>query len=256
MNIDLIKGDCLEKMKSIPDNSVDLITIDPPYGINYKSGWGDKFKKIENDDNLDFIEELFKELNRVSVDNSHIYCFVPIQNLDLFFIEIKKYWNIGNLITIPRTMKGGIGSLKSTFSSQNEFIIFGTKGKRNFEESKILKPSEVYIKDKRKNPKEWIYRLPDYWHWCKASEHNLKRQHPTQKTIDVFDTMIQVSSKKGDIVLDCFMGVCSSGVASLKNGRNFIGIELDDNYFDIATNRINTYIEENEIEDVELSISK
>lgn len=234
----LYNGDCLEVMKTFPDKCIDLVTIDPPYGINYKSGWCSKFEVIENDDNLIFVDELFKELNRVTVDNSHIYCFVPMQHLDIFYSEMKKYWTISNLITVPRTMKGGIGALKSSFSSQNEFILFGTKGKRNFEETQILKPSEVYLKDKRKKPKEWIYRLPDYWHWCKASEHNLKRLHPTQKTVEVFDTMIQVSSKENDVILDCYMGVGTSAVSALKNGRRYVGIDIDKKYYQIAENII------------------
>ena len=234
----LYRGDCLEIMKNISDKSIHLITIDPPYGINYKSGWSDKFDKIKNDSNLNFIPELFYQLNRITKDDSHIYCFVPIQNIDIFCSEIKKYWDIGNLITIPRTMKGGIGSLNSTFSSQNEFCIYATKGKRKFENTEILKPSESYLKDKRKKPKEWLYRLPDYWYWIKASEHNLKRLHPTQKTIDVFETMIKLSSKEDEVVLDCFMGVGTSGVACINTNRKFIGIELDENYFNIAKDRL------------------
>ena len=135
-------------------------------------------------------------------------------------------------------MKGGCGSLKSSFSSQNEFCIFATKGKRIFEETQILKPSDVYLKDKRKTPKEWIYRLPDYWYWCKASEHNLKRVHPTQKTVEVCTNMVLLSSKENDVILDCFMGSGSTGVACLNTNRKFIGIELDENYFDIAVERI------------------
>lgn len=242
--IKLYNGDCLEIMKEIPDNSISLITIDPPYGINYKSGWSNKFDKIKGDDNLEFLPKLFHQLNRISKNDSHLYCFVPVQEIGQFHNEIKKYWEINNIITIPRAVKGGTGSLNSTFASQNEFCLFATKGKRLFEETKILKPKESYIKDKRRKPKEWIYRLPDYWSWAKVSEHNLKRLHPTQKTVEVFDIMIQVSSKEEEVVLDCFMGSGSSGVSAVKNNRKFIGIELDNNYFNIAQDRINKVLEQ------------
>ena len=234
----LYQGDCLEVMRGMDSKSVDLIVTDPPYGIDYKSGWSDKFDRIKNDSVLDFVPELFYQLDRISKDNSHMYCFVPMQNIDIFYTEIKKYWEIKNLITIPRAMKGGAGSLKSSFSCQNEFCVYATKGNRIFEKTEILKPSETYLKDKRRKPKEWLYRLPDYWYWVKASEHNLKRLHPTQKTVDVFETMIKLSSKENETVLDCFMGVGSSGVACLKTNRNFIGIELDEKYFNIAEKRL------------------
>ena len=234
----LYQGDCLEIMRGMDSKSVDLIVTDPPYGIDYKSSWSDKFDRIKNDSDLDFVPELFYQLDRISKDNTHMYCFVPVQNIDIFCTEIKKYWEIRNLITIPRTMKGGVGSLKSSFSCQNEFCIYATKGNRIFEKTEILRPSETYLKDKRRKPKEWLYRLPDYWYWIKASEHNLKRLHPTQKTVDVFETMIKLSSKENEMVLDCFMGVGSSGVACLKTNRNFIGIELDEKYFNIAEKRL------------------
>ena len=64
------------------------------------------------------------------------------------------------------------------------------------------------------------------------------------------------SSNKNDVVLDCFMGSCSTGIACLETGRNFIGIEKDDKYFDISCDRINTYIKDNNLENIEVEIIK
>jgi len=235
------QGDCLELMKDIEDKQCNLAILDPPYGMSYKSNYGSKFKEIINDNNLEWVEELFYELNRVTEDNSHIYCFTSVEYIDVFMTEIKKYWKVKNLITVPRTMKGGLGDLYSSFSPQKEFIIFGTKGKRKFEQTQILKPSEVYLKDKRKKPKEWIYRLPDSWDWLKVSEHNLKRTHPTQKTEEVIETMTKLSSKEGEIVIDPFMGSGTTALAAINTNRNWIGMEMEEEYVNLANDRIKNH---------------
>lgn len=235
---------CLEGLKLIPDKSISLVTTDPPYGINYKSSWSNTFETIKNDDNIFWLEEFFKQINRVTENNSHLYCFTGFDYLPEFINEIKKYYKVQNLITIPRTMKGGAGSKTQSFSYQNEFVIFATKGIRRFEETQILKPSEVYLKDKRKKPKEWLYRLPDYWDWLKASEHNLKREHPTQKTVEVMKTMIQLSSKEGEFVLDPFMGSGTTAVASALLNRKFIGFELDKEYIEVSNKRLESTYDE------------
>lgn len=82
----------------------------------------------------------------------------------------------------------------------------------------------------------------------KSNERNNGKLHPTQKPIDILQRIINTSSNKNQTVLDCFMGSCSTGVACLEANRNFIGIELDDKYFDISVNRINTYIKDNNID--------
>jgi site-specific DNA-methyltransferase (adenine-specific) len=239
-NQTLINGDCLEVMDKLIEQGVqvDLIIIDPPYGKDYKSNYSNSFDKIINDDNLNWISDFFHKANNISKDNSHLYCFTSFEYIGEFMLEIKKYWKVKNLIVVPRTMRGGLGDLKSSYSPQNEFIIFATKGNRKFEETQILKPSEVYLKDKRNSPKEWIYRLPDYWDWVKVSVQNLKRVHPTEKTEEVIDIMVKMSSKEGDVILDAFMGSGTTGIVAKKLNRDFIGIELDEKHFGVAKNRL------------------
>ena len=230
--------DCLEGMKKINDKLIDLIVTDPPYGINLKSSWSNKFKQIINDNNLNWVEVFFKEINRITKDDSHLYCFTGLDCLPEFIFEIRKYYKIQNLITIPRTQKGGAGSKTQSFSFQNEFVIFATKGKRKFNQTQVLKPSETYLKDKRKNPKEWLYRLPDYWHWLKASEFNLKRKHPTQKTVDAIKLMVELSSNENEIILDPFIGSGTTAIACLNTNRKYIGFELSEEYCKIAEERL------------------
>lgn len=239
--IELHNGDCLEIMKEIPDKSVDLVITDPPYGIDYQT-FRTKSDKLVNDDNLDWVDEFASETSRVLKDERHLYCFVDYEMSAYFILAFKKYgFKLRNLLTIPRAVKGNGGG--RIFQQQFEFCIYATKGNKNqgrmFNQTKILKPTEQYRKDKRYNAGEWLYRLPDNWHWTVASVHNAKKKfHPTEKNVSCLENMIELSSNEGEVVLDPFMGSGTTGLACKNLGRNFIGIELDKGYFDIAKKRI------------------
>lgn len=235
--------DCIEGMKYIDDESINLITSDPPYGIDYQSNFKkEKFKKISNDNNLNWFQDFSNECFRVLKDNSALYCFTrPDVYPYMFNCLINSGFKFKNLIIVPKSNVGGNGDLQASFSVGYELIMYFNKGRRKFEETQILKPSEVYLKDKRKSPKEYIYRLPSYWDWCKSTEHNLKMAHPTQKSVDVYSSMIQISSKENDVILDPYIGSGTCAIACIKNKRNYIGFELDNTYFNLSIDRINNY---------------
>jgi DNA modification methylase len=246
MNIDLYKGDCLEVMDGLINEGVkvDAIITDPPYGIDYQS-FRTKREKLQNDDNLDWVEGFTTRCSKLLKHGQHLYCFVDPEYSPEFILGFRQNgFKIRNLLSIPRGGSKGVGGDR-IFQQQNEFCIFATLGKksegRKFNQTQILKPSEVYLKDKRYQPKEWLYRLPDVWHWTKASEHNsANKLHPTQKYVPCIEDMLHISTNENDLVLDPFMGSGTTGVACKNTNRRFIGIELNDNYFRIADERINT----------------
>jgi len=228
--------ECLKGMQAIPDKSVDLIITDPPYGINYSS-FRTHSKKLENDNQLNWVSDFFSILSDKVKKDTHLYVFVDPEMMPNFCFSIRKYWKVRNFLTIPRAVKGNGGD--RIFQQQFEFCIFATKGKgKKFNQTQILKPSRGYIKDKRYSAKEWLYRLPDNWYWTKASEHNLNRLHPTQKSVECIKYMIQLSSNKNDIILDPFMGSGTTAVACKNLGRNFIGFEISQEYVNIANKRL------------------
>ena len=97
----LYNGDCLEVMDKLieEDIKVDCILTDPPYGMNFKSNHRkNKYEKIENDNNLNFLPLLFNKLYKILNDNSHIYCFCSWHNIDKFKIEFEKYFKLKNII--------------------------------------------------------------------------------------------------------------------------------------------------------------
>lgn len=112
------------------------------------------------------------------------------------------------------------------------------KGKKKIESTQILKPSESYLKDKRKKAPEYITRLPDYWDWTKAGVPNNLRVHPTEKDLSALMVAIQCSTKEGDWVIDPFAGSGSTLLACKKLNRNCIGFEINEQYYKIIKERL------------------
>ena len=212
----LMKGDCLERMKDIPDGSVDMILTDPPYGMDFQSNRRvvkDKFSKIENDKNVDWLPELLQECYRTMTDNSAIYCFCSWHKIDVFKQEIEKLFKIKNVIVWVKNNHGS-GDLKAAYAPKHEFVIYAHKGRSLF-------------RDKR---------ISDVMEYPKI--HSSKLQHPTEKNTGMLELFIKNNSDKDAVILDPFMGSGSTGVAAKNLNRKFIGIEMDKGYFNIAKKRI------------------
>ena len=211
-DITLLQGDCLELMKGIPDASVDLILTDPPYGINYQSNYRiTKFPKIKNDTSVN--PYFLDECKRVLKDDGAIYCFTRWDVYPEWVEEFKKRFKIKNCIVWFKK-GGGLGDLKKGYIYNHEFIIYCA-----------LKNHK--LRGKRRN---------DVFEFSKVSPSLYT--HPTEKPVELLCEIVNKSSDIGEVVLDCFMGSGSTGVACVNTGRKFIGMELDKHYFDIAVNRI------------------
>ena len=216
-DVKLLRGDCLELMKLIPDGSVDAIITDPPYGMNFRSNRRvvkDKFDKIDNDDNLDWLGVFVDECFRVMKPDTAIYCFCSWHKIDVFKIEIERLFKLKNIIVWVKNNHGS-GDLKASYAPKHEFVIYAHKGRSLFREK----------------------RLPDVMSYPKISSSKLR--HPTEKNTDMLEVFIKNNSNNKGVILDPFMGSGSTGCAAVNTNRKFIGIERDDKYFDIADDRIN-----------------
>lgn len=212
MNIDLQCGDCLELMKNIPDGSIDLILTDPPYAIEFQSNYRKrKYKKINNDESLSWLEGFVSEAYRIMKDNTAIYCFCSWHNVDIFKQVFEKYFKLKKIVVWQKN-NTSMGDLKGSYAPKHEFVLFAHKGRR------LLNG----------------FRHPDII----QAKRTGNKYHPTEKPVDLLEIFISESSNIGETVLDCFMGSGSTGVACVNTGRNFIGMELDKQYFDIAVQRI------------------
>ena len=214
MDYKLYKGDCLEVMdKLIKQNvKVDAIITDPPYGINFKSNYRkEKYNLIQNDDNLKFLDLFFEKTYELLIDNAHIYVFCSWNNIDKFKIAFEKHFKLKNIIVWEKN-NTSMGDLKGSYAPKHEFILFGHKGRR------------------LRNGK----RLPDVL----QANRTGNKLHPTQKPVSLLQIFIEQSSNENETILDPFMGSGSTGVAALNTNRKFIGIELDEKYFNIAKDRL------------------
>jgi len=208
----LILGDCLDELPKIFDKSVDLVLTDPPYGMNYQSKRRKiKYNKIKNDDNIDWLYFCLKEFKRILKDNSHCYIFCSFHYLSKFIDYSKEFFELKNILIWEKNNHGS-GDLKGNYAPKYEFILFLTNGRK-------------ILNGKRD---------------CNILKYNKtnNKLHPTQKPTDLLEFIINKSSENDNTILDCFVGSGSTGVACKNLNRNFIGIEKDEKYFDIAKQRI------------------
>lgn len=225
--IDLRCGDCLEIMKDIPDKSIDLVVIDPPYKID-AGGSGGAFGKekrlyhAEVKTLSDGITNLvLDELVRI-MKKINIYIWCNKNQLRQYINYFEELGATTDLLTWHKT--NPVPTCNNKYLSDTEYILYfrkdGVPMYGTYETKK-----KYYVTPTNKEDKK-IYK------------------HPTIKPLDIIKNLIINSSQENDIVLDCFMGSGTTGVACINTNRNFIGIELDENYFNIAKNRIEETIKE------------
>ena len=232
---DLRLGDCLEVMKSIPDGSIDAIITDPPYGTT-ACKW---------DSVIDF-ELMWEQLNRIIKPNGAIVLFgsEPFSSA-LRMSNIKNYkydwiWEKeqGTNFALSRKQPLRKHELISVFYFKQPYY--------NSVGEKLEKPQKVKRGDNTKsitsqNNSKYL-KESIYTHRTKHSILKFKRdrtnKHPTQKPIALMEYLIKTYTKENEMVLDFTMGSGSTGVAAKNLDRKFIGIEKDEAYFKIATDRI------------------
>ena len=206
-------------MKGIPDESVDLIITDPPYKTTSRGSSGgtggilkeeiNKRGKVFKHNDIEFNEWL-PELYRVLKYTGHAYIMSNNKNLKNMLIEIE---NVG--FNIYKTLIWAKNSpiTNMYYMDSHEYIIFCRKGKakriNNCGTKSVLNVD---------NPRNKV--------------------HPTEKPVELMEILVNNSSQEGELVLDPFMGSGSTGVACVNTNRKFIGMELDEEYFKIAEQRI------------------
>ena len=231
--IKLYHDDCLKIFESFKDESVDLILTDVPYGVNFKNDFYDDSKEYV----FSHYEKWISEMARVLKDGNHCYIFVPTLEIDKWVSVVKKYFTFKNIIT-TRTYTTG-NYLKDNFSYNSQFIIYCCKGKaKGLNKVDGITTSQSWLKDKRnKNPKPYTYNYPSFMpdnFFSNVKGNSKNAVHPNQKNVDFQKFLIELSTNENDVVLDPVMGSGSCGEACILCNRNFIGIEQDKTYYDLA----------------------
>lgn len=266
-SIELMYGDCLELMKQLENNSIDLILCDLPYGTTdtygrKKKGGKNRFLEWDNMIPLDLLwieyKRILKKNGVVCLNADQPFTSMLIlSNIDWFKYELiwKKDKTTGFLLANYRPMKQtedivifSEGGASAAAKKGNNSMTYNPQG---------LIPKKVI---KKNNPK----RLGTFLHneefmgknnmllgeseysqeWTNYPKEIIEFEtekniiHPTQKPVSLMEYLIKTYSNENEIVLDNCMGVGTTGVACLNTKRRFIGMELDENYFNIAKNRL------------------
>ena len=257
INVELKQGDCLELMKDIPDGSVDLTVTSPPYdNLRTYNGNIDQW-------NLEKFKVIAKELYRVTTDGGVIVWIVSDATIKgsetgtsfrqaLYFMDCG--FNLHDTMIWEKPTFTAVGALKTKYAQVFEYMFIFTKGKiKTF--NPIKDRRNKYVGDKKhsgirqkdgsikekssigKPVAEYGQRF-NVWHMPTCQSKTERTGHPAQFPEQLAKDHIISWSNEGDTVLDCFMGSGTTGKMAVLNNRNFIGIELDEGYFNIAKKRI------------------
>lgn len=231
----LINDDCFNALKDIPDNSIDLILTDPPYNIAPYSTGNIKFD-WRSDINNDVAEWDLEPLKPEYLINEFKRILKPKGNIFIFC----SYNIIGDYHRV----------FDPEFDTFQFMVWHKTNPVPNFRKSSFLNSCELIVSCWNKGH-TWNFTTQKEMHnfvesgICMGSERikdkNGKNLHPTQKPLTVLEKIIKIASNEGDVVLDCFNGVGSTGEAALKLDRKYIGIELEKKYFEATQKRLQKY---------------
>lgn len=243
----LMHGDCLERMKEIPDGSVDMVLTDPPYGTT-ACKW----------DSVIPLEPMWEQLKRIAKRNGaivitasqpfssalvmsnpkqfkHEWVWIknrgsnfantvrePMKEHEVVLVFSNGKWTYNKQMQ-PRT-GGGANRVKYDCTARTETENYGAIGSLNLRQGEM--------------------RVPSSWQKFNTASGSEKTKHPTQKPVALMEYLIKTYTNEGETVMDFTMGSGTTGVACANTGRRFIGIELDEGYFSIAKERINSIVAE------------
>lgn len=234
-NIELWHGDCVKLMKNIPDKSVDLVLTDPPYLVtshgNGRSGLADRSSKIR--DEIDFIandfdfKNTFEEFIRIcKIPNFIIFCSNMQLGRTITYFEDKGF----KVEVLVWSKTNPVPLCNGKYICDLEYIVY-VHAKGSFFNNNA--PIDFKKKTKR-------YSI---------ITNNMEKYHPAQKPVELIAELLTVHSRENDVVFDPFMGSGTTGIVCKNLKRKFIGVELDDKYFDIAKQRIENGSYREEISD-------
>ena len=229
-------GDCIEGMKILPDNSVDMVLTDPPYGTTCNK-W----------DTVVDVDAFWKEIKRVTKKNSAILIFTQMPFTATVVMSNPKMFRY-EWICEKANATGFLNARRMPMKCHENVLVFYNKLPVYHPIMEHGKPYRSGLEDKNSSNYNAVKRFCNEnttgtrfprdvlkVSWRSAFGKTL---HPTQKPVSLCEYFIKTYSNKGDIILDPFIGSGTTAVAAVNTGRKYIGFEKDDKYFDIAQNRL------------------
>lgn len=230
-------GDFEEVSKKIEDESIDLIITDPPFMVNFASNkfYDDK----KNEEKLLRWLEIFY---RVIKKNHHVRIFVPRMEIDLWINGIKKIgFSYNGFQTFKTYAKNPYDASALKMNAQD--VIYASKGKpRDFNKIPWIKKTDAWLKDKRnKSNDAYTYFYPALIcedHANIRTNKFIKTKHPNEKNLNLIKNLIKISSDENNLILDGFCGSGTVADACIDLNRNFICVEKDEFFKNMASERI------------------
>lgn len=254
----IYKLDCLDGMKHLGENSIDLIIADPPYNLSSGSsihceggslinGMGGQWNKVKQDWDSFSLGEYFSftyawlnESKRVLKESGSMWIFGTYHNIGVinFVCQLLNLEIINEVIWYKSNSFPNLAGRRLTASHETILWVHKSPKKRkytfNYDLSKNGNFDYDTLKTRGKQMRT-VWSIPNNKH-----KWELKfGKHPTQKPVRVIDRLIQLSSNEGDLVLSPFCGSGTECISAKKNNRNFISFEINQEYIDLANNRLN-----------------
>lgn len=263
--------DCITGMSTLPDDSVDLIIADPPYNLSKGNSWkwdnsvklegmgGNWNKVMENWDNMSFeqywifTELWLKQAKRTLKPTGSMWIFGTYHNIGIINVICQKLGIeiINEVIWYKRNAFPNLSGRRLTASHETILWCHSGNNKRdyyfNYEYTKNTLFPEDNLKTMGKQMRT-VWDIPNN----KEKVESLFGKHPTQKPLRVIRRMIMSASKKGDICLTPFSGVGTECVAAKEAGRHYIGFEVDETYYQISINRLESIIHDSILEPINI----
>ncbi len=199
-------GDCIEIMQQMPANSIDFILTDPPYLVNYRDRTG---RSIQNDVDESWLKPSMTQAYRVLKQDRVAVMFYGWTKIDAFF----EAWRSAGFQPVGHIV------FKKTYSSKSRFLRY------QHEQAFLL------AKGRPPLPKQPLGDVMDM-------PYSGNKLHPMQKPVTALAQLIRSFTLPGEVVLDAFCGSGSTCVAALLTGRKYIGMEMDDAYYQLANERL------------------
>jgi len=252
-----ICADLFDIMDQLPPEFADLLIIDPPYNLS-KNFNGLKFSKTNDESYLEYLESWFPKIMRTLKPGGSVYLCGDWKSTFCLFQIMKKYTVIRNRIIWQREKGRGA---RANWKNTAEDIWFGTKGEEYYFNLDAVKQKRKVIAPYRKNgkPKDWEetadgnFRLTcpgNFWDDISVPYWSMPENtdHPTQKPEKLIAKLILASCPPGGIVFDPFLGSGTTSVAAKKLGRNYAGIEINEEYCYCAEKRLILADDDNSIQ--------
>lgn len=236
--------DCLTGLSRIPDGSVDLVLVDPPYNLG--KDYGNDSDQRSADEFLHWTARWIDEALPKLKSSGSLYIFVTWRFSPEIFVMLKQRMRMINEVIWDRRVPSMGGSTRSFTSVHDNIGVFVKSDSYYFDLDAVRVPYDAETKKARSRAKfsgaKWLElgcNPKDLWSVARLHKQHPERiAHPTQKPLEIIERIVKASCPPGGLVMDLFMGSGTTAVAARNCGRHFTGFELNGDYCDLARNRM------------------